>query len=332
MGEFFRLLLLILTEVALFRDVKPLITQGPFLSPAPASPKATTRSVFLDLIVNPTPAILAIEEQTNMIEFQIDIEKLFHKNQLFPRIKREFEDIPNLRSHLLANKIQADFGFDLLIQMVLHKRADLPTLVGILRKHFNGDCQAAADELLKCAQADLVDWNPTSRQFIIRFDISADVQADLDRYQYPLPMVVEPLEITTNRDTGYYTHQNSVILKHNHHDRDVCLDHLNRANRVKFKLDMDTATTIKNSWKSLDKPKADEDYKSYQRRVKAFDKYNRTTHDVLDHLGLASGGEFYLTHRYDKRGRTYSQGYHVQYQGPTWNKAVVQFANEEVAI
>ena len=38
---------------------------------------------------------------------------------------------------------------------------------------------------------------------------------------------------------------------------------------------------------------------------------------------------FYLTHAYDKRGRTYAQGYHVSYQGNDWNKACVQFGRAE---
>jgi hypothetical protein len=265
-----------------------------------------------------------------MIQFQIEIEKLFHKNQLFPRIKNEFTEVPGIQKHLEKHGIDIEFGYDLLVQMVLHKRAHLPVLVGLLRKHFEGDCQATADALLKACQADLIDWNPTSHQFIIRYDITPDVQAELERFQYPMPMVVEPLRLKDNHDTGYYTSKNSVILKQNHHDKDVCLDHLDRVNRIKLKLDMDTATTIKNYWRHLDKPKPDEDQKEFQRRVKAFEKYDRTAHDVLTHLGLAAGGEFYLTHKYDKRGRTYAQGYHVNYQGACWNKAVIAFANEEI--
>jgi DNA-directed RNA polymerase len=42
------------------------------------------------------------------------------------------------------------------------------------------------------------------------------------------------------------------------------------------------------------------------------------------------GNRFYLTHRYDKRGRTYAQGYHVNTQGNCWNKAVIELADEEV--
>lgn len=267
-----------------------------------------------------------------MLEFQIEIEKLFHKNQLFPRIRNEFKSCGGSELEQLMREydINIDFGYDLLVQMVLHKRAYLPALVGALKKHFNDDCQATADELLKAVEADLIDWSPISRQFILRFDISPDVQEELDRYQYPLPMVVEPKELKDNRDTGYYTSRNSAILRNNHHDEDICLDHLNQVNKTRFRINQQVATTIKNRWRNLDKPKPDEEMSEYKKRVKAFEKYDRTAHDVLHHLGLSGEGEFYLTHKYDKRGRTYCQGYHVNYQGADWNKAVIEFANREI--
>lgn len=272
------------------------------------------------------------EEERDMLEFQIEIEQLFHKNQLFPRIKDEFvqrKDIDFVK-YMKAWGVPEDFGFDLLVQMVLHKRAHLPTLVGILKKHFEDDCQKTADSLYRAAEANLVDWSPNNKQFIICHEISSEAQGEIDRYQYPLPMVVEPRILRENTDTGYYTSQSSVILRNNHHEEDVCLDHLNHANHIKFRLNKEVAITIRNKWKNLDKPRADEELDEYQKRVKAFEKYERTAHDVLDHLGLSTGGEFWLTHRYDKRGRTYCQGYHVNYQAACWNKAVVEFANQEV--
>jgi hypothetical protein len=276
---------------------------------------------------------LAVEptKEKPMLEFQIEIETLFHKNQLFPRIRAEFEECEfDFKALMRQHDIDPKFGFDLLIQMVLHKRAALAALVGALRKHFDGDCQRTVDELTKAVHADLIDWSPAGRQFIVRFGISPDVQADLDRYQYPLPMVVPPQELLDNRDTGYYTSRNSVILRQNHHDEDVCLDHLNHVNRTKFRINRDVAATVKNRWRNLDKPKEDEEVGEYQKRVKAFEKYDRTAFDVMDHLGLATEGEFYLTHKVDKRGRTYCQGYVVNYQGTAWNKAVIEFANQEV--
>ena len=272
-----------------------------------------------------------IEEKViDMEQVQIDMEKLFHKNQLHPRIRSEFQnaDLP-FRDVMVKNGLDPAFGFDLLVQMVLHKRAGVPVLVGILRKHFKGDCQATADALLLAAQIDLVDWNPTTKQFIVKYDITPDVQQELDTYQFPLPMIVEPKELKNNHDTGYYTSRNSVILKDNHHDSDVCLDHLNHMNRIKLKLNTTVTSMIKNQWRNLDKPKPGEDRKEYQNRVKAYEKYNRTAYDVMAHLEI-SGGEFYLTHKVDKRGRVYCQGYHINPQGNSWNKACINFANEEM--
>jgi hypothetical protein len=326
------LLLLMLQEEDHRTRKRPVSDHRPSsLRPALQSPYQ--KPGFLEL--GPVASEPESKELAPMIELQIETEKLFHRNQLFPRIKAEFLACakPDFRKRMLDHRIDPDFGFDLLVQMALHKRAGLPVLVGILRKHFKGDSlcsQRTADELLKAAEADLVDWDPLTRQFVVKYEMSQDVQDDLDRYQYPLPMVVEPRELKTNHDTGYYTSCNSVILRDNHHELDVCLDHLNRMNRIRFRIDVQVAQTIQHRWKSLDKPKPDEELDDYRRRVKAFEKYDRTVHDVLFHLNLATGNEFYLTHKYDKRGRSYCQGYHVNYQGATWNKAVVTFADAEV--
>ena len=45
---------------------------------------------------------------------------------------------------------------------------------------------------------------------------------------------------------------------------------------------------------------------------------------------INEGNRFYLTHKYDKRGRTYCQGYHVSYQGNTYRKAILQLADKEL--
>ena len=62
--------------------------------------------------------------------------------------------------------------------------------------------------------------------------------------------------------------------------------------------------------------------------MKAFERYDRVSHDVLAGL-MAQGNRFHLTYKYDKRGRTYAQGYHVNPQGSDWNKACVVFADAE---
>ena len=266
-------------------------------------------------------------------QHQRELELLYSKNQTLARIRKEFTDCQsfNFEAYLEHHQIPVDFGIDVLVQMALHKRTTLPTLAGILRHHYDGTAnpsQLTADMLERCVQARIVLWDEVTSQFVVMFNITDQVQRDLDRYQYPLPMVVQPLQVMTNRDTGYFTHRSSIILRKNHHDDDVCLDHINRVNSIRFSIDFDTAHMIANSWRNLDKPKTGESRADFDKRVKAFEKYDASSKDVINKL-LAYGNEFYLTHRYDKRGRVYCQGYHVNYQGAPWNKAVIELYDKE---
>lgn len=280
----------------------------------------------------PTPEI----GEPNKLNQQVELEKLFNKNQLIPRIRKEFTEFADFdfAGYIIHVGVPLEFGIDLLTQMALHKRTTLATLVGILRHHYAASPNAAqntADMLLKCATADLVDWDPKLEQFIVKFTLSDDVQEELDRYQYPLPMVIEPKRVTRNTETGYILGGGSLILRKNHHDQDICLDHINRVNRIKFAIDHDVVRMVKNKWRNLDKPKSGETKADFQRRQKAFEKYDRSTKAVINTLG-ANTEELYLTHKYDKRGRVYCQGYHLTYQGAPWNKAVICLADKELTV
>lgn len=265
-----------------------------------------------------------------LVAHQCELERLYSKNQLIPRIRSEFTQCEafNFSEYFKAKEIPEAFGFDVLTQMALHKRCQLPTLVGALNRHFD-DPQRTADMLMKCAEADLMDWSAGLNLFVVKFTISDDVQAELDRFQFPLPMVVPPKLVKNNRDIGYITTKGSLILKNNHHDGDICLDHINRCNKTKLTINFKVAELVKNQWRNLDKAKSGETKEEFLKRKKAFEKYDRTARDVMSTL-MEHSQEFYLTHKYDKRGRTYCQGYHVSYQGAPWNKAVISFANKEI--
>jgi hypothetical protein len=271
------------------------------------------------------------DQQT--LDRQIALEELYSNNQLLPRIRREFTACPDFdfASYMTAQGIPEEFGISLLVQMALHKRTTLQTLVGCLKHHFKDSskpCQDTADMILKCAEADLVDYAAGLKLFIVKFTISADVQEELDRFQFPLPMVVEPKQVRSNRETGYLTAKGSIILRDNHHEEDVCLDHINRVNQTRFTINTETAAMVKNKWRNLDKPKEGETKEDFEKRRKAFEKYDRTSREVIKLL-MTEGDHFHLTHRYDKRGRIYCMGYHATYQGAAWNKAVIELADKE---
>lgn len=277
-------------------------------------------------------------ESNPKIAHQIELETLYNKNQLLKRVRHEFTSNKevDLYAYMQSRGVDPDFGYDLLVQLVLHKRTTLPTMVGILRHHAPSplipDLQAVADMILRCCEIDLCDWSPVTSQLVIRFDITPDVQQELDKYQFPLPMVVKPRELRHNTDSAYIISGDgggSVILRNNHHEDDVCLDHLNRVNKIKFSLDNETAKMIANRWRNLDKPKPGETRQDFERRKRAFEKYDRTARQVMNQV-TQLGNEFYLTHKYDKRGRVYCQGYHISYQSAPWNKSVIQLTDKEV--
>lgn len=268
----------------------------------------------------------------NILEtHQESLENLYSRCMLMPRLRKEFTEDPNYEFPLYLKEqgIPEKFGIDLLCQMALHKRAKLEALVGLLRHHFEGNSQRTADMLHLAAKADLVDWSPQLKIFIVKFNISADVQYELDRFQHPLPMVIPPREIKNNLSSGYLHGSESVLLRDNHHEDDVCLDHLNRVDKVPLTVNMTTASMIKNQWKNMDKPKVGETRIEFERRKKAFEKFNQTAMDVLGVL-MAHSDKFYLTHRYDKRGRIYAVGYTCNYQGNSWQKAQIEFHEKEL--
>lgn len=268
-------------------------------------------------------------EQNPYVELQLQIEQLTNKNQLMPRL-REFygpQSQPHLHMVLQSIGFPESFAVDALVQIALHKRMEPGALIGILMKHNPENGQWVADCLSILVSLNFLRYE--RGQLIVVHDIPADLQRQLDCFQYPLPMVCEPQEIRNNRDSGYLTTKSSVILRNNHHDNDVCLDHLNRMNRIALKINHYTATMIANRWRNLDKPKELETLQDFQKRKRAFERFDATVRHVM-HLLNEAGNRFFLTHKYDKRGRTYCQGYHVNYQGAPWNKAVVELAEPEL--
>ena len=272
-------------------------------------------------------------EQDPLVQLQHNIEQLTNKNQLMPRLRTYFGPETQPLIHSVINEIgmPVDFATEALLQIALHKRMSPSSMIGILLKHNPNDGQWVSDALYVLVAIGLIKFDPERNQLIVVHDIPSELQRELDCFQYPLPMVSAPLELKNNRDTGYYTVRGSAILRDNHHSNDICLDHLNRLNRVPLKINTHTAGMIANRWRNLDKPKDDEDLKDFQKRRKAFEKFDSTVR-VISRFLYDAGNRFFLTHKYDKRGRSYCQGYHCSYQGAAWNKAVIELADAEMVL
>jgi len=260
------------------------------------------------------------------IQSQKDLETLYSKYQLLPVLREEFGSV----AEAYPDTEVQPFIVDVLTHMSLHRQADAETLVGILSPKF-GTPQEVADNLLLLAELDYLDIEETADgwKFMVKFDVSADVHEMLDKYQFPLPMLVRPNRLTRNFDTGYFTILNPVVLNGSDYfdDKDICLDHLNRMNSVALEVNMEVVRSEEGKF-IVPTREEDEDFKEYQKRQKQAVKFYETTVDVMGTL-KALGSEFYLTHRYDRRGRCYASGYHINTQGDDYRKAMLVLHRKE---
>lgn len=186
--------------------------------------------------------------------------------------------------------------------------------------------QTMAEILAYLCQTDAFDLNkPTkyaSITLVSRIPLSQKLQEFIANSTFLPPMVCEPLELRNNRDTGYLTLKDSLILggNINHHNGDICLDVLNKMNKVKLQLDVEFLSTLE------EEPTFDIKTPEQQEQWDIFKKQSYQFYTLM----VQQGNRFHLTHRVDKRGRIYSHGYHINTQGTPFKKACIELANEEV--
>lgn len=155
-----------------------------------------------------------------------------------------------------------------------------------------------------------------------RYALDEKVLLYIANTMYLPPMICKPAKLKKNTDSAYLIcERDSVILKsHNHHDGEVCLEHLNRFNKVELSLCQRMLDTLAETV-----PEKITDSKARSQFTSMIEK----SYEVYDYL-LTSGNRFRLTHKYCKRGRTYAQGYHVSTQGNPYKKSIVELYNKEL--
>ncbi|AID16824.1 RNA polymerase subunit 1 [Dinoroseobacter phage vBDshPR2C] len=257
-------------------------------------------------------------EHTNMIEAQKNLEELFNRNQLMDVLRDQFSPLS-----------EDPFKVDVLCQIYLHKQADIPTMVGLFSPKW-GEPQDVAEMLKEAVEEDLLDFDMESKRFIMKYEITQDVEDMLARYQFPLPMVVRPNKVKDNHmGSGYFDRKGRIVLNGSDvfDEEDVCLDHINRMNSVALTLNMEVIASAEGHM-IIPKRKVGEGFEEFQKRQKQAQVFYETSLDVMRGMHTL-GNEFWLTHKYDRRGRSYAVGYHINSQGTDYNKAVLELAKKE---
>lgn len=183
-------------------------------------------------------------------------------------------------------------------------------------------CNSDAYDINRCSD--------DSFEIVSRLALSEKLIHWCENTQYLPPMIVKPIEVKNNKDTGYLTTKDSLILgKGNFHNGNICLDAINIANSVQLKLDTDFVSKYELEFNPSTKPKRKAvTPMGLRKAVENFSHYKQMTYRTMALIAITNN-QFYLTHRVDKRGRLYSCGYHINAQGTAYNKACIEFAIEE---
>lgn len=161
----------------------------------------------------------------------------------------------------------------------------------------------------------------SSLVIVSHIELSEQLKGYIADSQYLPPMVCEPETLVNNHSSGYLTHNDSLLLgKGNHHDGDLCLDVLNTQNKVALKLSIEFLCSVE------EEPTYELDTGD---KLDHWAEYKRQCYQLY-HLLVTQGNKFWLTHKPDKRGRIYAQGYHISTMGSSFKKASIELAHEEV--
>lgn len=243
---------------------------------------------------------------------------------------KTYYDSKNARIAQLSGLDMAEVVINIFTGIVYCDREELFTSVSAKmagRLGFSDKLDAiktTAEMLAVLCMTDAFDINRTkgnSMVIINRLPLPDALCTLIEESQFLPPMVCEPLELVDNYSSGYLTFNDSLLLgTGNHHDGDLCLDVLNKMNKTALKLDTEFLC------KCSELPSHEIVTQEQHDNWNTFKKQSYMFYTLL----AQQDNQFYFTHKVDKRGRVYAQGYHVNTQGSSFKKAMIELVKEEV--
>lgn len=165
-------------------------------------------------------------------------------------------------------------------------------------------------------------------------DVSDEIKQKRKAMSYVLPSTEIPLRVTDNKHIGYRTLNESIIcggdLKH--HDLPLNLNHINRLNRNPYRIETRIQFLVKPKFDDEPKMKDNgmmEDEKDISKRFESWTDLMDELPEKISLMG-SHGNRFYIHHKYDNGGRTYTKAFHFNYQGIAYLKSLVQSYTKEL--
>ena len=231
------------------------------------------------------------------------------------------------------------------ISLECQKPMKLVSIASLCARHLNMSdkveaIHTMAEIIAVLGETDLFDNKKTREGWIVisRVGLDAEITQYADNALYLPPLIIKPRKVRSNRDSGYITQRGeSLILGfyENHHDDNICLDVLNTLNSNEYELDTDFINQYEEQWhrEELSQQEYEElshaDREIYNMDAKTWKKFQEQG-KFFQHLMIHHGNSFYLCNKVDKRGRIYYSGYHVNVQGSSFKKAMVNFKHREI--
>ena len=248
-------------------------------------------------------------------------------------LTQEYWDSKNERLSILKQYDTEKIILDVLTQLVLIADDYIPLISACTVKQIKGlnkiqSAQTIGDILHCIDSTDLILWDITedNRRYIqSNMALSDELQRRVDLMCVLPPMLVKPRTLRHNKSSGYLTVKtDSLILgdRENYHDESISLDVLNTLNSQALCLDLDICYKFQKEFKSEFDKDTDEylnQRKTYERAKEQFEFFRDKIQDHTIHF----------THKVDKRGRVYSQGYVFNFQGSSYEKACLQLKVKE---
>jgi hypothetical protein len=179
-----------------------------------------------------------------------------------------------------------------------------------------------------------------SLQIVCNYELPEHLVRLIEQVKFLPPMICRPRQVRSNYDSGYLAKKESLILgSDNFHEGDICLDSLNKFNQVPLTLDVELLKRYSEPPVDFDSPEKRAKWQArnpgmsweveLKDRQEKWETMVRDSYKVYVDL-VKQGNQFWLTHGVDKRGRTYARGYHVNTQGNSFRKAIVDLYEKEV--
>lgn len=244
-------------------------------------------------------------------------------------ISQSYWDSKNERLQAI-NKDLTKVILNILTQTVLIASDYVPLLTICSSVSFGSgryhDIQTCADVLWLINQTDLIliDIVGSKRYIKSNMELSDELVNRLTLMCVLPPMLVKPRTLRHNKSCGYLTIKDSLILgdKENYHDECISLDVLNTLNSQALCLDLDICYKFQKEFKS----EFDKDTDEYLNQRKTYERAKEQFEFFRDKL---ADNTIHLTHKVDKRGRVYSQGYVINTEGTSFEKACLQLKVKE---